>query len=376
MTWPFYTRECRKEINDVLKEGGSLSSYRANKAFGLGPREGSKVWALEKQIEKQFGARYAIACNSGTAALHMALGALDLRGKEVITTPNTFSATVSAILLAGGLPVFADVDPSIFCITPETVKPYVNKKTAAILPVHLFGYFQDLSGFQRFGVPIIEDACQAVGAYRGSVYAGTYGMAGAYSFNGTKNVPAGEGGALVTNDIKIAERARLLLNHGENYGQEYVGVNYRMHELVAILARHGLEDLRKRNVRRMLAASCVHWNLRRNLPSSFTANMLPPRHDTGEHAYYVLPFCVPAKRARFVAACQRRGLAVTGGYITPPLHHYRAFRRYARRALPVVDELSFKRLCLISDLTPDKSLRYASRVARGIVECLVEVYDE
>src|ERR1700690_615705 len=136
---PSYSATTRKAVNELLKRGGSLSAYRANKDYGSGPVEGSYAWKLEREIEKRFKVKYAVAVNSGTAALHAALGSLDLRGMEVVTSPYSFSATVSAIVLAGGIPVFADVDPYTFCITKETVKRVITKRTRAILPVHLFG---------------------------------------------------------------------------------------------------------------------------------------------------------------------------------------------------------------------------------------------
>src|SRR5687767_14101648 len=139
--WPNYSPTCRKAVNELLKKGGSLSAYRANPLFPTwtGPLEGSYAYRLEREIEKRFKVKHAVAVNSGTAALHAGLAGLDLRGGEVVTSPYTFSATVSAILLAGGVPRFADVDPYTFCITKETVKRVLTRRTKAILPVSLFG---------------------------------------------------------------------------------------------------------------------------------------------------------------------------------------------------------------------------------------------
>ena len=366
MTWPTYTAECVRDVAKLLRKGGSLSAYRANRNVGVGPREGSQAYALEREIEGKFGVKHAVAVSSGTAALHAGLVALRLEGREVITSPYTFSATVSAILLAGGVPRFADIDPYTFCITPATVKPHITKRTAAIMPVHLFGYFQDIEGFKEFGLPVIEDACQAVGAHRQGVYSGVAGLAGAYSFNGAKNIPAGEGGALVTNDSKVAEKARLFVNHAENFGSRDVGMNYRMHELVALLARHGLRDLDERNERRRALAQ--------RLPRLIDADggMGYIRVWMEEHVYYCTPFLWHRKESRdaFIKRCAKRGVTIGAGYVVPPIHHYPAFKRYATRKLPVVDELSAKTLCLICDFQPDKPVSYARKVAKVVEEAL------
>lgn len=370
MTWPSYTKACRAEIDSLLRKGGSLSAYRANPQVGVGPKEGSQAWRLEREIEKKFGVKHAVAVNSGTAALHAALHSVGVHGGEVIVSPYTFSATVSAIVLAGGTPVFADVDPYTFCITPETVKPCITKRTAAIVPVHLFGYFQDVSGFMDFGVPVVEDACQAVGASRAGRFAGTIGTCGAYSFNGGKNVPAGEGGALITNSSEIAEKARRFVNHAENFGSKAVGYNYRMHELVACLARHGLKGLDERNKRRRALAG--EFNTLRHIDMVYAGVKRTHDEPEGSHVFYCYPFMLDRgiNRAKFIKRCAEKGLTVGAGYITPSLEKYPAFRRYATSKLPVVTELSEKTLALIYDFTPDKPLSYAAWAAKIVREAL------
>ena len=337
--WPIYSTSCIADVTRLLKSGVSLSAYRANPRVGVGPKEGSYAWQAERALEKLSGAKHAVAVNSGTAALHAALVALEVRGREVVTSPYTFSATVSAILLAGGTPRFADVDPTNFCITPETVTRVLARKTAAILPVDLFGYVQDKSGFARFGLPVITDACQAVGAHTLTKHE----VAAVYSFNGMKNVPAGEGGALVTNDAKLAERARLFCNHAENFGTRDVGYNYRMQELVACLTLHGLSDVKKRNEERRAFADAVPFTVYGDGSSYRHASM------HRNHAYYCVPMRYLRKRpsrATFVKRLNAAGISAGNGYIDPPLHHYAAFRKYARGRLPVVDRLSSETLVL------------------------------
>lgn len=360
--WPHFTTACRREVDSVLRSG-RLTAYKAN-GGRLGPEEGSQVWRLEREIEKRFKVRHAVAVNSGTSALHAGLAALGVQGKEVVTSPFTFSGTVAAILQAGGSPRFADVDPHTFCITKEMVKRVITKRTAAILHVNLFGYFPDLGPLQSLGLPVIEDSCQAVGASRGGDgggplhqrYSGTVGLAGAYSFNGSKNLPSGEGGCLVTNDDETAERARLHVNHGECFGSERVGYNYRLTELHACIARYGLRALDDRNKHRAFLARTVFPHL--------------PRWP--QHVYYVTPFVVPRNRDKFVAACAKRGLQVAAGYVRPSLEKYKAYAKYAPRPLPVVTELSEKTFCLLSNLTPNENVASARRTKRILEEAADE----
>lgn len=367
MTWPTYSRECRKEIGEILRKGKSLTAYRANMSWGsVGPRKGSQAFQLERDIERKFKVKHAIATNSGTAALHAGLEAIGVRDKEVVTSPYTFSATAGAILMAGGRPVFADVDPHTFTITAATVKPVLTRRTAAIVPVHLFGYLPEMEALKDFEIPILEDACQAVGASRQGHYSGTQGSAGVYSYNGGKQCPAGEGGTLVTNDDAIAEKARLLVNHGENFGAKEVGVNYRCHELVACLARRGLMELEMRNRRRVALSLGTFRYLGLGRSTYFLRHFYVGQRP---HVFYVTPFTVEKNRPRFIARCAKRGLPIQAGYTTP-LHRLPAFKQYQTAPLPVVEELHDKTLCLLTTLTPDRPISYSRWVAKVIRESL------
>ena len=371
--WPSYSSACRKDVDQLLRRGGSLSAYRANPLFPTwtGPSKGSWAERLERDAERRFGVRHAIAVNSGTAALHSALVALRLpRGSVVVTSPFTFSATSSAICLAGYTPRYADVDPFSFNITPETVKKVLSKDVKAILPVSLFGGLSDVHGLKQFGLPVVEDACQAVGARDQHGYSGTHAEIGCYSMNGGKNVPAGECGMAVTNDDRMAERIRLFMNHGENFQRKEIGYNYRIQEVVACIAWHGLQELEGRNKRRQELAG--ELNAVRHL--DLVKAGITRTHDDpeGSHVFYVYPFTLDRSinRAKFIQRMAKHGIPVGAGYITPPLHKYPAFRKYARGPLPVVEELSSKTLCILSTLTPDRPLSYARKVAEAMRESL------
>ena len=197
---------------------------------------GEEVERFEHAFAAFCGVKHCVALNSGTSALHLALLAAGIGpGDEVITTSNTFIATVEAISYTGATPVFADIHPGTANIDPVAIEQAISKKTRAIIPVHLYGRPADLNAIteiaDRHKLTLIEDACQAHGAsYEGKRVGGLTHSA-AFSFYPGKNLGAyGEGGALTTNDDEVAGLARSLRSHGEveRYVHKYVGYNYRM----------------------------------------------------------------------------------------------------------------------------------------------------
>jgi dTDP-4-amino-4,6-dideoxygalactose transaminase len=218
--------------------------------------DGPNTAALETAWQAETGATHTLACSSGTAALYMALAALGVAGREVIVPAFTFSGSVFPIIMAGATPIYADVDPATYCLTPETVARVLSPRTVAVLPVHIHGYPCDLTGIQAAlpdGVRIVEDACQAVGTtLDDGRRAGRFGLAGGYSLNQTKALPGGEGGLIVTDDPDLAERMRTLRRFGEQWDEisprTYIvedrwGGNYRIDELCAAVALGHLPHL-------------------------------------------------------------------------------------------------------------------------------------
>ena len=218
--------------------------------------DGPNTAALEADWKTATGASYTLACSSGTAALYMALAALGVEGREVIIPAFTFSGSVFPVIMAGGIPVFADVDPATYCLTAETVEKVLSRNTVAILPVHIHGYPVDLASIQAIlphDVRIIEDACQAVATtLADGRRAGRYGLAAGYSLNQTKSLPGGEGGLIVTDDGDLAETMRTLRRFGEEWDEisprTYIvenrwGGNYRIDELCAAVALGNLPYL-------------------------------------------------------------------------------------------------------------------------------------
>ena len=206
---------------------------------------GSEVEALEQEIAEYCTAEFAIGCASGSDALLLALMSLDLKaGDEVITTPFTFFATGASITRLGAHPRFVDIDPRTYNIDPAKVEAAITPKTRAILPVHLYGQCADMDTLleisKHHGLPIIEDAAQAIGAEDRGRRAGSMGHIGCFSFYPTKNLGgAGDGGMLVTNDLALAQRLRRLRVHGgkTEYHHDEVGINSRLDALQAAILR-------------------------------------------------------------------------------------------------------------------------------------------
>jgi dTDP-4-amino-4,6-dideoxygalactose transaminase len=212
---------------------------------------GSEVEALETEISEYCTTKFAVGCASGTDALLLALMALDLKaGDEVITTPFTFFATAGSIVRLGAVPRFVDIEPRTYNIDPSLVEAAITPRTRAILPVHLYGQCSDMDPLldigKRHGVPIIEDAAQAIGAEDRTRRAGSMGQLGCFSFYPTKNLgAAGDGGMLVTNNAGLADRLKKLRVHGgaTEYQHDEVGINSRLDALQAAILRVKLKYL-------------------------------------------------------------------------------------------------------------------------------------
>ena len=211
---------------------------------------GDVVAKFEKEFAKYIGVKNAIAVNSGTAALHIAIASLNIGpGDEVIIPPFTFIATASSVIHNNAIPIFADIDNKSYTLDPESVKEKITDKTKAIMPVHLAGITADMGSLLDIAkdnnIYIIEDACQSHGAkYRGKKV-GSIGDLGTFSFYPSKNMTTGEGGLITTNDDNLAEQCRLIRHHGEPswYVYNRLGWNYRMTEIQGAIGRVQLKKL-------------------------------------------------------------------------------------------------------------------------------------
>lgn len=204
---------------------------------------------FENEFKAFTGARHAVACCNGTAALHTALLALGIkRGDKVVTTPFSFVASANCILYCGATPIFADIDPETFCIAPGEVESKLDdQRIKAVVCVHIFGNVCDMKAIteicRNHKVYLVEDCAQALGARYGSRHVGNYGDFGTFSFYAPKNLWTFEGGMIVTNRDHLAKTARMIIDHGQSkkYVHEILGFNYRMPQICALI---GLTQLK------------------------------------------------------------------------------------------------------------------------------------
>ncbi|TYT76303.1 DegT/DnrJ/EryC1/StrS family aminotransferase [Desulfobotulus mexicanus] len=256
---------------------------------------GHEVRALEEEWAAYFGARHAIAVNSCTSGLFCAVGAIGTEpGDEIIVPPYTMSATAVAPLIYNAVPVFADIEADCFCLDPKEVEKKITKRTRAIMVVDLFGQPSDAEGIhalaRKNGLHVIEDTAQAPGALYQGKPAGTLGHIGVFSLNYHKHIHCGEGGVVVTDDDTLAERIRLIRNHGESVVEgmgtanlvNMVGFNFRMTEMEAAVARcqlHKLEGLLEKRLE-----NCRYMTEGLSQIPAITA---PVIRENCRHAFYV-----------------------------------------------------------------------------------------
>ncbi|HUW95859.1 MAG TPA: DegT/DnrJ/EryC1/StrS family aminotransferase [Anaerolineae bacterium] len=326
--------------------------------------QGPRVLEFEEHFAAFCGVRHAIATSSGTTALVAALLAHGIGpGDEVITTPFTFVASANSILATGAKPVFADIDEGSYNIDPDLLAAKITSRTKAILPVHLYGYPCDMDAIMQIaeshGLAVIEDACQAHGAAIRGQKVGSFGT-GCFSFYPSKNMTTAEGGMITTDDDEIAERTRLIRNHGQSETYHHVapGYNFRMTELQAALGLVQLDKLPEWTRKRIENASYLSERLS-NVPT-------PQVREGYLHVYH--QYTVRVERDRDVAL-EKLAEAGIGArvYYPLPVHQQPFYRRLGfEDSLPVAERMSEQVLSLPVHpaLTQEDLDRIASEVAR------------
>jgi dTDP-4-amino-4,6-dideoxygalactose transaminase len=365
MNVPFVSlSEMHKPIADELHQ--VFARVLANNSFIMGP----EVQAFESAFASFLGAAHCIAVNNGTTALQLTLQALGIGpGDEVITVANTFIATAEAISAVGARPVFVDIDPVSYTMDPAVVEAAITANTKALLPVHLYGQTADLDPLleiaQRHGIVLIEDACQAHGATYKGKRAGTLGIAGCFSFYPGKNLGClGEGGAVVTQDPELAQKMRLLRDHGSVRKYEHCvpGYNYRLEGLQGGFLLVKLKHLEEWNERRRVAAAKYGQLL------SGSSLVLPTEMTYGKHVYHLYVIQVEDRdnvRTRLAGAGIETGL-----HYPTPLHlqHAYAGLGYEKGCFPVTERMSTRLLSL--PMYPDLTGEQIEHVASVLLETL------
>jgi len=277
--------------------------------------QGSRTAKLEEKFAAICSTQHAIATSCGTTALHVALLAHGIEtGDEVITTPFTFMASVNAIFYVGAKPVFVDIEEDTFNINPELIEAAITKKTRAILPVHLYGYPCNMDAIlsiaDKYGLLVIEDACQAVGArYKGKAV-GSFGT-GCFSLYATKNIMAGEGGMITTNDEALAQRCRMIRNHGmqRRYYHEIIGYNFRTSDLHSAIGLAQVDRLAEFTQKRRENAAYLNAHI--------TSVKTPKVREGYEHVWHQYTIRIDKSRNRDSAMKQLNDAGVGTGIFYP-----------------------------------------------------------
>ena len=325
VSWPIWGEREEALLLEVLHSGqwGILS--------------GNKVSEFERAFAAFQGAKHALCVTSGTSALEVAMRALGIgAGDEVITTPYTFVATPSAAFLTGARPVFVDVDPETYLIDPARVEEAITERTKAIMPVHIAGSPCDMDAMmeiaRRHELYVVEDACQAWGASWRGTPVGAIGDLGCFSFQASKNINAGEGGAIVTNNPELAERCWSLSNVGRIrdgawYQHEFLGWNYRMTEWQGAVLLAQLERLPEHMALR--AGNAAYLTDRLSTVDGLTPAQVDERVTGHAWHLYVMTYAPEAfgglAREAFIRALNAEGIPCSAGYV--PLNRAPAVRR-------------------------------------------------
>jgi len=328
-----------EEIEAVVKvmRRGPLTN-----ALGAGPM----VTQFEKNFAEFAGVKHAIAVNTGTAALHAAIVAAGVKqGDEVILPSFTFVATAEAVVMAGGKPVFADIDPETYHISPDEIEKNVTKKTKAIVPVDLYGLAVDITPIRKIAaehdLAIVEDAAQAHGATYAGNPAGVFADAACWSLYASKNITTGEGGVVTTDSDEMAETLRLIRTHGEKakYASLLLGCNYRMSEIQAAIGLVQLEKLpafvakRRENAKRLTKLLAASDRLK-----------LPEESEERQHSWYLytvrLQNSTESERNKIVEELRRKDIGAEVYYINP-VHLMPYYREsFGERRLPETEKVS------------------------------------
>ncbi len=333
---------------------------------------GEDVKQFESDFAEYVGSKYSIGVNSGTDALFLGLLSLGIgQGDEVIVPTFTYIASAFAVSYTGAKPVFADIDAKTFNINPESIRQLINKRTKAIMPVHLYGQCADMDPIMKiakeFGLKIIEDAAQAHGSMYKTLKAGNIGDIGCFSFYPTKNLGAlGDAGLITTNNADVYERLKKFRDYGRKSRYEHVslGYNSRLDSIQAMFLRLKLKKLDKWNDRRMKAAQIYNKFLR-----DLKGVILPESFCNAKHVYHI--FAIRIKnRDNVLKGLKKAGISAAVHYPVP-LHLQKVYKILGHRegAFPVAEQIAKEVLCLpIYPHIKNKQIEYVAKIMKGLIK--------
>jgi perosamine synthetase len=335
--------------------------------LSLGPR----VAEFERAFAARLGARHASAVSSGTAALHLGVRAVGVsEGDEVVTSPFSFVASANAILYERATPVFADIDPVTLNLDPDAAAAAITGRTTALLPVHIFGYPADIPAFERHGLPIVEDACEALGAvHADGTPVGARGHPASFAFYANKQLTTGEGGMLTLGSAEHKERVDSERNQGRAPNMDWLdhdrlGFNYRLTDIACAL---GLAQLARLDDMLAARARVAGWYREALAGSEVTL----PCEDAGGNVrgWFVFVVQVPRERDRVIAALRERG--VPSKPYLPAIHLMSFYReRFGHREgeFPVCEDVAGRSIAL--PFFPRMTEGQVAQVANGLLTAL------
>lgn len=317
-TWPVFDNRDETAVLAAVRSG----RWGARLGEGYGREFTERLASLQ-------GARRAVATANGTVALEVALKAVGVQPlDEVIVPAYTFLATATAVTALGAIPIFADINPATYTLDPESANRRVTRSTRAIVPVHIAGQPAEMDGIcdvaRKHGLKIVEDAAQAIGASWGGRGAGSIGDVGTFSFQSSKNLTAGEGGAIISNDDTIADRAWSLANCGRNpggawYQHDLAGSNHRLSEMQAALLVAQMDRLPEQMARRERSAQILERGL--NSISGLSTQARSGGVTVHARHLFVMRYEATAfgdrPRAWFISAMRAEGIPCSPGYEVP-----------------------------------------------------------
>lgn len=313
---PWIGEDEKREVLSVLEENSLTTAAKEG---------GKRVQEFERLMRDFLKVKYVISVNSGTSALHAALLAADIHnGDEVLLPSFTFVATANSVLAVGAKPVFVDINKTDYTIDVENLRKKITNKTKAIIPVHLYGHPSNMDELletaRNNSLQLIEDACQSLGSAYKNKQTGTFGTMGCFSMYASKVLTAGEGGAIVTDDYDIAEKLKMIRNHGmvEGYDTKIFGLNLRLPELSAAIAKIQMHKITQIFQRRRHNSKLMT----ELLDTISTNNVILPRESQDKkYNWYLYTICLSNNKLRNLLKDTLNHYGIGAAvYYNPPVH--------------------------------------------------------
>jgi len=354
---PIIENEEINEVRAVLSEKSLTSAANAG---------GMRVQEFEKLLSSYVGSRYAVAVNSGTAALQAALYALDIKnGDEVLLPSFTFVATANAVISVGAKPIFVDILPENYTMDPEDLRKKITKKAKAIMPVHLYGnfaYMQEISEIaNKYNLEVIEDAAQSLGTTYKNKHSGTFSRVGCFSLYAAKVITSGEGGAVITDEKQLFEKLRKIRNHGmvHGYDTRILGLNFRLPEINAAIAKIQMKKLPKFLKKREKNAKILSELL-------YDLDIILPSERQGVKVNWYLYTMSTKNRDKLLKQLNSKGIGAAIYYSTP-VHRTPFFNK--KTNLPITDWAASTVLSVpVHPLVTENNLHYISKTIHQLIE--------